>query len=221
MTLLELLVLLKKHLKFVVALPVVCAIATAAYCFAFMPNQYTATTSMYVVSNTQEQSTNISSDLSASQMIANDVATILESDVVTNQTAKNMGLDNLKAYKISVESSTTSRVLSLSVTGTNAESAAQVANDMANNVSAVAQQVMGINSVNIIDAAEVPTQPSGPRRALYTAVAFMAGLFMATAIVVLLDMINTRVRSAEEVEELLAEDDIAVIGRIPVLKGGM
>lgn len=49
MTLLELLVLLKKHLKFVVALPLVCALATALYCFAVMPNQYTATTSMYVV----------------------------------------------------------------------------------------------------------------------------------------------------------------------------
>lgn len=219
MTLLELLVLLKKHLSFVVALPVVCAIATALYCFALMPNQYTATTSMYVVSNTQEQSTNISSDLSASQMIANDVATILESDVVTNQTAKNMGLEDLKSFKISVESSTTSRVLSLSVTGRSPEEAAQVANDMANNVSAVAQEVMGINSVNIIDAAEVPTQPSGPKRALYIAVAAMAGLFMATAIVVLLDMLNTRVRSSEEVEELL--EDAVVIGRIPVMKGGL
>ena len=51
---------------------------------------------------------------------------------------------------------------------------------------------------------------------MYVAVAFLAGLFVAVAIVVLLDMLNTRVRSAEDVEELLG---IPVIGRIPAMKG--
>ena len=45
--------------------------------------------------------------------------------------------------------------------------------------------------------------------------AFLAGLFVAIAIVVLKDMLNTRVRSAEEVEEMLG---IPVIGRIPAMK---
>ena len=44
----------------------------------------------------------------------------------------------------------------------------------------------------------------------------MAGLFVAIAIVVLMDMLNTRVRGAEDVEELLG---IPVIGRIPSMKG--
>ena len=50
---------------------------------------------------------------------------------------------------------------------------------------------------------------------MYTAVAFLAGLFLAVAIVVVLDIVNTRVRNAEEVEELLG---VPVIGRIPVIK---
>ena len=68
----------------------------------------------------------------------------------------------------------------------------------------------------IVDAAEVPTDPSGPPRAMYTAVAFLAGIFLAVAIVVVLDMLNTRVRNPEEAEELLG---IPVIGRIPTIKG--
>ena len=52
---------------------------------------------------------------------------------------------------------------------------------------------------------------------LYVAVAAMAGLFAAVAIVVLMDVIDTRVRSAEDVEELL---ELPVIGRIPEMKGG-
>ena len=52
MTLLELFQLLKKHLKLVIALPVVCAIAMGVVSFAMMDNTYTATTSMYILAKT-------------------------------------------------------------------------------------------------------------------------------------------------------------------------
>ena len=42
-------------------------------------------------------------------------------------------------------------------------------------------------------------------------------VLFAVAIVVLMDMLNTRVRSAEDAEELLG---IPVVGRIPAMKGG-
>ena len=87
---------------------------------------------------------------------------------------------------------------------------------MAANVSEVAREVMNVQSVNIVDEAAAPDQPSGPNRLMYVAVSFLAGLFVAVAIVVLLDMLNTKVRSAEDVEELLG---VPVIGRIPAMKG--
>ena len=71
--------------------------------------------------------------------------------------------------------------------------------------------------VGAADEAVSPDAPSGPNRPLYVAVALLAGLFMAVAIVVLMDMLDTRVRSSEDVEELLG---IPVVGRIPAMKGG-
>ena len=53
MTLLELFQLLKKHLKLVIALPVVCAIAMGVVSFTMMDNTYTATTSMYILAKTE------------------------------------------------------------------------------------------------------------------------------------------------------------------------
>ena len=76
---------------------------------------------------------------------------------------------------------------------------------------------MEVESINPIDQAETPDQPSGPNRLLYTAVAFLAGLFLAIAIIVLMDMLNTKVRNAEDAEETLG---IPVIGRIPATKEG-
>ena len=92
---------------------------------------------------------------------------------------------------MSVSSETTSRVITLSVTGKDAEGVARVANAIAEEVSEVAQNVQMAQSVNVIDRADAPTSPSGPNRTLYVAVAFLAGLFAAVAIIVLIDMLNT------------------------------
>ena len=222
MTLLELLQLVRKHLKLVIILPIVCAIGMGVASYTLLGNTYTASTSMYVLAKQTSSSSDSSSSvnyqsLNASQMLANDVSTLLKSDRVASDTASNLHMDSLKGYTTKVTSETTSRVITLSVTGSDPDTTAAVANKMASNVSKVAQQVMDVQSVNVIDEAVAPTTPSGPNRPMYCAVAFLAGLFIAFALIVLGDMLNTKVRNAEEIEELLG---LPVIGRMPVVKGG-
>jgi capsular polysaccharide biosynthesis protein len=220
MTLIELLNLLKKHMRLVVVLPVACALAVAAYSVIFMRNVYTATTSMYVLVKNDSQnsnSNNLANELSASQMVTNDVAKLLKSDRVLKETAADLGIESLKAYKVSVGNETTSRVITLSVTGQDPQVAADFANKMVSNVSNTARKVMDIESVNVIDEASAPTGPSGPRRLLYTVVGLLAGLFAAVAIVVVADMLNTRIRNQEDLEQVI---DVPVLGRIPAMKGG-
>ncbi|CAK7043244.1 MAG: putative capsular polysaccharide biosynthesis protein YwqC [Paraeggerthella hongkongensis] len=218
MTLLELFKLLRKHLALVIVLPIVLAVATAGVSWGFLDNQYTAKVSVYVLNSKEKEgtaNTTVYNDLTASQLMANDIATLAKSDTVQEKTAQSLGMESLKGYKISVESSTTTRVIDISVTAEKAEAASIVANEIAKVLSTVAQQVMGVESVNVVDQAKVPVEPSGPSRAMYTAVAFLAGIFLAVAIVVVLDMVNTRVRNPEEAEELLG---LPVIGRIPTIK---
>lgn len=216
MTLFELLALLRKHLAIVVALPLATA-AIVALGSIFLPNEYTATTTMYVLSKTGEeaQGTITQSDLSVGQMLTNDVSTILRSSRVRADVAEQFGMDNLSDFTLSVTSSTTTRVITLAVTGKDPAETAAVANALVEATSRIASEVMQIESVNVIDAAKVPTSPSGPRRPLYTLVGFMAGLFAAVAIVVIRDMLDTRVRSGSDVEELI---DVPVVGHFPALE---
>lgn len=215
MTLLELINLLKKHLKLVIFLPIFCALAVAVASVLVMSNKYTATTSMYILNRPDDSSSNVYSDLSASQMLANDVATLLKSDSVMEGAAKKLDLKSLSGYSIDVTSETTSRVITLAVTAADPDGAATVANALAAEVSSVAQDVQMADGINVIDKAHAPSSPSGPNRPMYVAVAFLGGLFLAVALVVLADMLNTRVRSGEEVEEMLG---IPVIGRVPSVK---
>ncbi len=217
MTLLELMKLLRKHLKLVVALPAALALATAAFAWLVLPNTYTASVSMYVLTRSDDNAgTLTNTDLSASQMLTNDVAELIKSDRVLGDTAESLQMTSLNGYDVDVASGTSTRVITLSVTGESAQSVAIIANELASTTDEVAREVMEVKSVNVIDQAAEPTAPSGPSRPLYTAVAFLAGIFVAVAIVVLLDMTNTRVRSPEEAEELLG---LPVIGRIPTIKG--
>lgn len=211
MTLLELLHLLRKHLKLVIALPIVFAIACGVVTL-FMPNQYTASTTMYVLSkNADNKSGNAYSDLNAGQLLSNDVASIAKSSEVKSAVANSLGT-SLSSYDVKVDNSTTTRVITLSVTGPDPQAAANIANAYVQNISSTAQSVMDVQAVNVIDAASAPTSPSGPKRPLYIVVALLVGLFLAVAIVVIADMVNTKVRSDEDVEELLG---IPVVGHFP------
>lgn len=216
MTLLELIKLIRKHLALVVALPIVCAVATAAFAWLALPNQYSSSVSMYVLTKANAEGSLANTDLSASQQLANDVATLITDERVAEDTASALQMDSLKGYKISVASESTTRIVTLTVTGESAQSVAIIANQLAATTDSVAQEVMDVQAINAINEAKEPAAPSGPPRAMYTAVAFLAGIFLAVAIVVVIDMVNTRVRSAEEAEELLG---LPVIGRIPTIKG--
>lgn len=218
MTLLELLHLLRKKWYLVVIFPLLFAGATAVYSWGFMSNDYTSDVSLYVLSKTDDQSSSAitSSDMTASQQLANDIAVLAQSNRVLDATAQTLGMTTLKGYDIEVNSATTNRVITLSVTGKKPEAVAQIANELANQTASTAVEVMDLKAVNIVDAAQVPQLPSGPNRVLYTAVAFLAGLFFAVALVVLLDLIDTTVKSPEEAEELLG---LPVLGRMPSLKG--
>lgn len=217
MTLLDLIKLMRKHLKLMFVLPILCALVTAAVAWLMLPNTYSASVSMYVLTKTSTSTEGLSNtDLTASQMLTNDVATLIKSDRVAGDTASALQMSSLKGYDIKVDSQTTTRVITLTVSGESAQAVAIIANQLATTTDDIAQEVMDLRSVNTVDQAVEPSAPSGPPRALYTAVAFLAGIFLAIAVIVVLDMVNTRVRSVDEAEELLG---LPIIGRIPTIKG--
>ena len=221
MTLLELLSLLRKRLGLVIALPVACALITALYCWGVMPNEYKAETSIYALtkSSTSDRPDEAvtSSDLSASQMLANDFAELAKNDQIRDDTAQAIGLTSLADFDIDVSSSTSTRVIKVAVTGKDPESAALVANKLTDEIGQTAVRIMNVEAVNVVSEAKAPTSPSGPPRMLYTLVAFLAGLAVAVAIVVVMDMLNTTIRTDAEAMELL---EAPVIGRFPLDKGG-
>jgi capsular polysaccharide biosynthesis protein len=216
MTLLELLQILQKKWWLLVVFPLVFGLVTGAYCWGFMSNDYTSSVSLYILSKTEDSASQVTaSEMTSSQQLANDIAVLAKTNKVVDATAQRVGIDNLDAYEIDVDSATTNRVITLSVTGKQPEAVAQIANELAKQTSEVAVDVMDLNAVNVVDEAQVPAAPSGPNRLMYTAVAVLLGLFVAVALIVLLDLLDTTVKTPEEME---AQFGIPSLGSMPTIK---
>jgi capsular polysaccharide biosynthesis protein len=217
-TLLEWLHLLRAKWYFFVIFPIVFAVATAIYSWAFLPNEYEAKVTLYILtrSNASDSAPTLTtSDISLSQQLANDISVLSRSDRVMSATAKRLGMPTLAGYEIDVTSSTSNRVITLVVTGNNSDVVAVIANELAKQTASAAVDIMNFEAVNIVDTAQVPTNPSGPNRPLYVLVAALAGVAVAFMLIVLLDLVNAVIRSSDEVEELL---ELSIMGRMPKVK---
>ena len=216
MTLLELLALLRKHLRWLVIVPIACAVVAAAYCYGFMRDVYSTSTTLYVlVSEDTVQSesySSLSSNFNVSQQIANDVSQLITSARVRSDTAEKLGWPSVAGYGISVSSGEDSRVLRVIVSGRDPEGVAEVANALAEVTSDVAQEVMSVQSVNVLDRAVEPVVPSGPNRNLYVLVAAFGGFFAVCAGIVVADILDTRIRDARTAEEITG---ITKLGSVP------
>ena len=218
MTLLELLQILRRKWPLVILFPLLFAGLTAGYCWGFMTNDYTSSVSLYVLSKSDNENTSVvtSGDMTASQQLANDIAVLAKSNRVIETTTQALGMTTFRGYTIEVNSATTNRVITLSVTGKKAEAVAQIVDELAIQTAETAVSIMDLKAVNIVDSAQIPTMPSGPNRVLYVGVASLACLFAAIALIVLLDLANTKIRNPEEAETLLG---LPILGRMPALKG--
>ena len=150
MTLFELFGLLRKRWKFIILLPLIAGIVTAIGAH-FLPDEYTASTTMYVLPKTDTEDVTNSvtqSDLNFASMLSNDVSTIMKSSRVRKDVAEQLGLPGLGGYSINVVAGTSSRVLTLTVTGHDPDMAARVANALVALASATKPTMVHVSMMN-------------------------------------------------------------------------
>ena len=219
MSLLDLFNLLRRNWKSLVIVPLITLVLTAAVSWFFLPDKYTSTTSVYALAKGRSEGQNSvsSSDLTASQMLANDFTQLVKNERIQSDTAEALGREDLEDFDISVNSSATTRVIKVEVTGDNPQEAAKVANSLVGEIQKTALEVMDIEALNIISKADVPETPSGPNRVLFSIAGFLAGLLAALVFVVLRRELDTTIRSEDELKSVIG---VPVIGRMPKVKVG-
>ena len=100
----------------------------------------------------------------------------------------------------------------MNVEGKDQQKVAVVANALAQTLSECILEVTNTENISVIDPAVTPTEASGPSLMRNVLAAGLIGLVVLALFILILEMTNTRIRNADDVEKLL---DLPVLGQIP------
>ena len=213
--LLELFFYLKKRIAVILAVVVACTAIGFLFTKILIPNEYTASTRIYVL-NRQNEVGVVSSDYTISNYMINDYTVLITGQNVTKEVVDrlklNMSHSELSAM-IKVSSPDNTRILQINVTDTDAQRAASIANCVREVATKQIKDIMSVDAVNLVYEAEVPQSPSGPSVRNNSLIAAMIGFVAVVGILVVIFLLDDTIRTEEDVEKHLG---LATLGAIPV-----
>ncbi|MFS9115908.1 CspC family polysaccharide chain length determinant protein [Streptococcus infantis] len=206
--------------KFLIVLTAIIAglVAFAYSSFVIKP-QYTSTTRIYVVNRNQADKPGLTNqDLQAGAYLVKDYREIiLSQDVLEKVVAdQNLTMDaKTLGKKVSVTVPADTRIVSISVRDSKPEEASRIANALREVAAQKIISVTRVSDVTTLEEARPATSPSSPNIRRNTMMVTIAGVGFVTVIVLLVELLDDRVKRPEDIEEVM---HISLLGVIPNLE---
>ena len=206
--------------KFLIVLTAIIAgLAAFAYSSFVIKPQYTSTTRIYVVNRNQADKPGLTNqDLQAGAYLVKDYREIiLSQDVLEKVVADQKLMMDAKTLgkKVSVTVPADTRIVSISVRDGNPEEASRIANALREVAAQKIISVTRVSDVTTLEEARPATSPSSPNIRRNTMMATIAGVGFVTVIVLLVELLDDRVKRPEDIEEVM---HISLLGVIPNLE---
>ena len=203
----------------IVLVALVFAIAAFGYSAFLAKKEYQSTSRIYVVSRqNQDNNALTNSDLQAGSYLVKDYREIILSQNVLSQAIEELKLDMTPAElskKISVSVPTDTRILSITAKDGNPKEAARIANGLRNVEAEKIISVTKVSDVTTLDEAEVPQSPSSPNIRRNVLLGFIAGAGLMVVLMVVVEVLDDRVKRPEDIEELMG---LTLLGVVPDIK---
>lgn len=208
-------ILWRRKILIVVTAFVMAIVALGYSTFIIKPN-YTSTTRIYVVNRqANENSTLTNQDLQAGTYLVKDYKEIILSQDVLAKVIDDLKLNvqpSALAKKINVTVPTDTRIVSIAVSDGDAKEAARIANSLRQIAAEKIIAVTKVSDVTTLEEAEVPNFPSSPNIRRNTLIGFLAGGVLISVVILVVEVLDDRVKKPEDVEEALG---ITLLGVVP------
>lgn len=179
--------------------------------------QYSATTRIYVVNQSnQNQTNNISAqDLQAGTYLVSDYREIITSREVLENVIRDNKLNTtyekfLKKVQVTIPSET--RVISITVTDNSPKVAAKLSNYLRKISSKKIKQVTKVQDISLLEVATTPIKPSSPNLLKNALLGSICGAFITIVLITIKFLLDDRVKTADDVEEILG---MTLLGIVP------
>lgn len=203
----------------IILVALVFAIAAFGYSAFLAKKEYQSTSRIYVVSRqNQDNNALTNSDLQAGAYLVKDYREIILSQNVLSQAIEELKLDMTPvelSKKINVSVPTDTRILSITAKDGDPKEAARIANGLRNVAAEKITSVTKVSDVTTLDEAEVPQSPSSPNIKRNVLLGFVAGAGLMVVLLVVVEVLDDRVKKPEDVEELMG---LPLLGVVPDIK---
>ena len=193
-------------------------IVAFAYSSFIVKPEFTSTTRIYVVNRNQGDKPGLTNqDLQAGSYLVKDYREIILSQDVLEKVATDLKLElppKGLASKIKVTVPVDTRIVSISVTDRAPEEASRIANSLREVAAQKIISVTRVSDVTTLEEARPATSPSSPNIRRNTMVGFLAGAVVMVVAVLLVELLDTRVKRPEDIEDVM---QIALLGVVPNL----
>ncbi|WP_288173111.1 capsular polysaccharide biosynthesis protein [Streptococcus pneumoniae] len=196
------------------------ALVTSAGAFAYstfiVKPEYTSTTRIYVVNRNQGDKPGLTNqDLQAGTYLVKDYREIILSQDALEKVATNLKLDmpaKTLASKVQVAVPADTRIVSISVKDKQPEEASRIANSLREAAAEKIVAVTRVSDVTTLEEARPATTPSSPNVRRNSLFGFLGGAVVTVIAVLLIELLDTRVKRPEDVEDVLK---IPLLGLVP------
>ena len=204
----------KKVLILLVA--IVAGAVSFAYSSFVVKPEYRSTTRIYVVNRNQSDKPGLTNqDLQAGTYLVKDYREIILSQDVLEKVVSDLGLTiNAKtlAKKVQVTVPADTRIVSISVSDHRPDEASRIANALREVAAQKIIAVTRVSDVTTLEEARPATGPSSPNIRRNTLMGIGAGAGLVIVVVLLVELLDDRVKRPEDIEDVMK---ISLLGVIP------
>ncbi len=192
---------------------IVGALIAGAYTYFLVPDKYTATSKMYMVSASSDAVVNLS-DLNLGSSLSNDYVELMKSRPVLEDVIDKLELPYnyeqvLGMISLGVVNNT--RIVQISAVSTDPHEAMNIANQVARTAKVQLPKVMEAPSPTIVEDAVLPVRRSSPSLSRNVIIGALALLVVVIAILTVLYLQDDTIKSSEDMEKKLGIMPLAVI----------
>lgn len=164
----------------------------------------------YVIENKIEYN-----DIMLNQKLVSTYGELIKTRIVADKVINNLDLNmSYEEYKTrtSVNLVKDTEIIRIRVSDTDPILAANIANEIAEVFMETVTDIMMVENVQVIDTAQVPTDPVEPRPMMNMAISAVLGIMLGVFIAFLIEFLDSTIKTSDDVEKHLG---VPVLGTIP------
>ena len=213
----KMLQIIRKNLKLLIILPIICLLISAIVTFFFLDSKYQASTQV-LVNQKESDSQMMAQEVQSNIQLVNTYSEIVKSPRIIDKVSKKLE----RAYStselssmVSVSNQAESQLLNIAVDSKSKNDSEHIANTVAQVFSEEVPGIMNVDNVSILSEANDTAKQVAPKKGINLLVGLVGGFLIALIIIFIKEILDKRIKSEEDVENEL---NIPVLGSIQKFK---